>query len=131
MDLRVSWVHLGGLVLLASRALLDLQDWVSRRSGDFLNSVPAPQSFLIRHICLHRPLYKKCCRASFASPPTARRGFLLNADHAILVHYKDYIHYFKAYIMASDVSNETKNMTCGTLVDGDDEKPSGNLGGTH
>lgn len=95
MDLRVSWVHLEGLVLLASQAPLDLQDQVSRRSGDLLNGVPAPEPLLIHRIHLHRPLYKKYCRASFASPVTARRRFLLKAGHAILVHYKDSIPYFK------------------------------------
>lgn len=39
----------------------------------------------------------------------ARRGFLLEASHAILVHYKDSIPYFKAYFMAFYVSNKTKS----------------------
>lgn len=38
----------------------------------------------------------------------ARRGFLLKAGHAILVHYKDSISYFKAFFMASDVSDKIK-----------------------
>lgn len=38
----------------------------------------------------------------------ARSGFFLQAGHAILIHYKDFISYFKAFFMTSDVPDKTK-----------------------
>lgn len=64
----------------------------------------------------------------------ASSGFFLQAGHAILIHYKGFISYFKAFFTTSDVPDKTKTKAYvvpeGFFLYGDNEKPSGNLGGT-